>query len=191
MAGWALTSSFSDGESLLGSLLLGDSDLLLVLSGDGAALLGDVELDVAVGRQVRRDSSVGSVGSSSALDGSLGADVGDLALFDVELLGLGVGLEVSKEGEHVVNGLGGEPSVVVVKVLAHGLAAGASSVPSEWDDGFVLEGPLHVLNGLEQVEASASAGGLISVLVVDSEALTLHLALLVGSAGCLEYLTIG
>ena len=131
---------------------------------------------MAVGGKVRGDSSVGSVGSSSALDSSLSADVGDLALFDIKLLGLGVGLEVFEERDDVVNRLGRESSVVMVEVLAHGLSAGTSGVPSEGDDSFVLESPLHVLDGLEQVESSAGSSSLISVLVVNSQVIDLALS---------------
>lgn len=93
----------SDGESLLGSLLLGQFNLLLVLSWNISGFLNNVELNMAVGGKVWRDSSVGSVSSSSSGDGSLGANVGDLALFDIESLVLGVGLEVLEEPNNVVD----------------------------------------------------------------------------------------
>jgi hypothetical protein len=82
--------SLSDGELGLGGLLLGDSHGGFISSSDVLRLLGDVELDVAVRGQIGRDATVGSVCSSSAADGSLGANVGNCALFWVERLGQGI-----------------------------------------------------------------------------------------------------
>ena len=44
-----------------------------------------------------------SVGSSSALDGSLDSEVADEALFDVQALSLSVSLEILEELNHVSN----------------------------------------------------------------------------------------
>merc|ERR1719443_2006195 len=71
--------SLADGESLLSSLLLGEFDLLLVLALDLLGLLSNVELNMAVGRKIGRDSTVGSVSSSSTFASSLGANMGDSA----------------------------------------------------------------------------------------------------------------
>ena len=161
--------SLSDGESLLGSLLLGESDLLLVLSGNGSGLLGNLELNVAVGGKVGGDSSVGSVSSSSSVHGSLGGNVGNLALLDIKTLGLGVGLKVVQERNDVVDGLLGPSSVVVSEVLAHGLSSGTSSVSSEGDDGGMVQASLHVLNGFKEVKSPAGSGSLVGVLVVGSQ----------------------
>ena len=46
---WISRRSLANGESLLGGLLLGDSDSGLVGSGDCLGSLSNVELDVAVG----------------------------------------------------------------------------------------------------------------------------------------------
>lgn len=78
------THSFSDCELGLGGLLLGDSDSGLISSSNVLRLLGHMELDVAVRGQVRRNTTVGPVRSSSAAHSSLGAYVGNSALFWVE-----------------------------------------------------------------------------------------------------------
>lgn len=84
--------SLADSESLLGSLLLGQSHLLVLSSSlDVLSLLGGDELDVAVGGQVGSNSTVSSVSSSSALDSSLDSEVGDEALVNVQTLSLRVG----------------------------------------------------------------------------------------------------
>ena len=93
--------SLADGESLLSSLLLGQSGSTLFGSLDTLCLLGSDELDVAVGGQVGSDSTMGSVSSSSALDGSLHNEVSDGSLFNVESLSLSVRLEVLEELDHV------------------------------------------------------------------------------------------
>ena len=89
-----LRCSLSNGKSLSGSLLLGESCNGLVGLGDLAALLGTVELNVAVRRDVWRNATVGAVSSSAACDGALDGHMGDDALLCVKTLGLGVALEV-------------------------------------------------------------------------------------------------
>jgi len=203
---------------------------LFVLSGNGGSFFNNVELDVAVGGKVRRDSTVGSVGSSSSTDGSLSADVRDLAFLNIETLGLSVRLEVDEESLNVLDGLGWESTVVMVDILAHSVSTWTTGESSEWNDSFVLSDLIHVLDGLDEVHASASSGSLIGVLEMCSQVIDLAFSgyknkstlksatnnrlaglftnclfkhrlrrdlkeqaclHLVGSAGCLEYLTIG
>ena len=123
---------------------------------------------MAVGSQVWRDSTVGSVGSSSSLDGSLGGNVTDLASFDIKTFELGVGLQVLKQGDNVSNRLLWESTVVMVEVLADGMSSWSSGVSSEWNDGGMLEDALHILDGLVQVETSAGSRSLVGVLIVGS-----------------------
>ncbi len=78
-------------------MLLGQSGNRLVSLGDLGAHLGAVELDVAVRRDVRRDATVGTVGSSATSDGALHRDVGDHALLGVKTLGLGVALQIQQK----------------------------------------------------------------------------------------------
>jgi hypothetical protein len=161
--------SFADGKSLLGGLLLGQSNLLLVGSNNWTALLNNVELHMAVGGEIWGDSTVSSIGSSSSLDGSLGSNVGNLALLDVETFALGIGLEVLEELNNMFDRFLWESTVVMAEVLAHGMSSWSTSVSSEWDDSGVLKDSLHVLNSLQEVEASAGSGSLIGVLVVSSQ----------------------
>ena len=124
---------------------------------------------MAVGSQVWRDSTVGSVGSSSSLDGSLGGNVSDLASFDIKTFELGVGVQVLKQGDNVSNRLLWESTVVIIEVLADGMSSWSSSVSSEWNDGGMLEDALHILDGLVQVETSAGSRSLVGVLIVGSQ----------------------
>ncbi len=95
-------SSLSNGKSLLGSLLLGQSNGLLVVGSlDAFSLLGCDELDVAVGRQIGSDSTVSSVCSSSSLDGSLNSEVSDHGSLNIESLSLSVRLEIFEELDDV------------------------------------------------------------------------------------------
>jgi hypothetical protein len=70
---------------------------LFVFSGNWSGFLNNVEFNMAVGGEIWRDSTVSSVSSSSSVDSSLGNNVGNLALFDVETLLLSVRLEVGEE----------------------------------------------------------------------------------------------
>ena len=158
----------ADSKSLLSSLFLCQSNLLFVFSGNWSGFLNNVEFNMAVGGEIWRDSTVSSVSSSSSVDSSLGNNVGNLALFDVETLLLSVRLEVDKESNDVLDGLLWESTVVMADVLAHGVSTWSTSVSSEWNDGFVFKDSLEVANSLDEVEASASSGSLVGVLVMSS-----------------------
>ncbi len=96
--------SLSNGESLLGSLLLGQSNLLVVGSSlDVLSLLGGDELDMAIRGKVGSNSTVGSVSSSSTLDCSLNGEVANVALINVQTLSLSISLEVLEELDDVSN----------------------------------------------------------------------------------------
>ena len=110
--------SFTNGKSLSGKLLLGKLDLALVSSVDIAGLLSHVEFKMAVGGQVWRNSTVSSVSSSSSLDGSLGADMSNLALLSVETLSLSVGLEVDEQVLNVFDRFLWESSIGIVDLFA-------------------------------------------------------------------------
>eukprot|EP00356_Strombidium_inclinatum_P015323 CAMPEP_0170487566 /NCGR_PEP_ID=MMETSP0208-20121228/6349_1 /TAXON_ID=197538 /ORGANISM="Strombidium inclinatum, Strain S3" /LENGTH=125 /DNA_ID=CAMNT_0010761891 /DNA_START=340 /DNA_END=718 /DNA_ORIENTATION=- len=113
---------------------------------------------------------MGSVGSSSAGDSSLGAHVSDLALFDVEALGLSVGLEVLEQEGHVLDRFHRPSSGGgVLEMLEHGVSADSTSEPSEGDDGLVLENVVHVLDGGREEESLAGSGGFVRVLEMSSE----------------------
>ena len=161
--------SLADSESLLGGLLLREADGLLVLALNGSSLLGADELDVGVRGQVRRDATVGTVGSAAATDGALHKSVGDSALFGVEHLLLNVRLEVFQQIDDIVARLLGEAAVVMVELLAHGFAARTSSVAAEGHDGFVLEDVLQVFDRFQQVQALACSSDVVYVLVVGPE----------------------
>ena len=161
-----LSGSLANRQSLSSGLLLGQADLLLVLSGNLAGFLGAVELDVAVGRKVGRDATVGAVGSSAATDSALSGNVGDSALLGIEHLGLSVGLEVLQERDDDLAGFLREATIVVAVVLAHGLASRTAGVAAERHDGLVLDDALKIGDGCVDVHATASAGSLVSVLVV-------------------------
>ena len=80
------------------SLLLCSSDSLLVISLlDFLILLGDDELDVAVGREVGSNSTMSSVSSCFSLNGSLNSEVSDWALLNIETLCFSVWLKVLEE----------------------------------------------------------------------------------------------
>ena len=150
-------------------MLFGESDLLLVGSLDLSGLLDNMELNMAVGCEVRGDPTMGSVGSSSSLHGSLGGNVEDLAFLGIKTLGLGVALQIFEEVENVSHRLLWVPTVVVLEILANSVSAGTASESSERNDGLVLESSLHVCNSFEQVKPSASSGSLVSVLEMSSQ----------------------
>ena len=89
--------SLSNSKSLSGGLLFGNSSLRLVTLLHISAFLDTVELNMAVGGKVWTDATVGTVGSSASLNGSLDNNVGDDALVDIESLSLSISLQVDKK----------------------------------------------------------------------------------------------
>jgi hypothetical protein len=168
-------SCLSDSKSLGGGLSGGELGGSLVGLLDVTGLLDAVELNVAVGGEVGADATVGSVSSTAAGDGALGHGVGDDALVGVELLGLGVRLEVDEELTDDLDGLLGPSTGLVLELLEHGVSAGGTVEPSEWNNLFVLENVLQVSDGLLQVPALHGAGNFVSVLEVGSEVSNLAL----------------
>ena len=110
-----------------------------------------------------------SVSSSSSVDSSLGNDVGNLALFDIETLLLSVRFEVVKKGDNVLDRLLWESSVVMVDIFAHSVSSWSTSVSSERNDGLVFKNSLEISDGLEEVKTSAGSGSLGGVLVMSSQ----------------------
>ena len=141
---------------------------LLIFMGffDTLGLLGDEELDMAIGGEVGGDSTMGSVGSSSALDCSLHSDVGDHALLHVQALGLRVRLKILQELENVSCGLVGPSSLGLSEDFGLGGASDAAGVLSEGDTLLVLDDILDISNGfleLQSFEGSASFKGVFEM----------------------------
>jgi hypothetical protein len=162
-------SSFADGETLNGGLLLGHAESGLVGLGDFLGSLDTVELNVRVGGEVWGDTTVGSVGSSTARDGALHDDVVDDALVDVQLAGLSVSLKVDKEFTDSLGGLLGPSSLFTLEDLALGVTAKMTIEPSEGDDALVLNYGVQVSDGGLDLHSLASACSLVSVLKMAAE----------------------
>jgi hypothetical protein len=159
---------------LLGGLLLGEAGSGGIGLGNTNLLLGNVELNVAVGGQVGGDATVGTVGTAAALDGALHDNVGDHALVSVEALGLSVSLGVDEEITDGLDGLLGPSSGVDTEDLALGVSAAV--VLEVGDDLLVLQHVFHVMNGVLDQETLASTSGVVSVLVVDAQVVDLGLS---------------
>jgi len=134
----------SDGESLSGGLLLGESGSLLVGLGDAGGLLVALEFNMAVAGKVGRNSTMGSVSASTSGDGSLADGMVDDASLNIESLLFGVSLEVLEERFDGLDGLLGPSSKLVLEDLALGVTADTTGVHSEGDDGFLSETSVHV-----------------------------------------------
>jgi hypothetical protein len=160
----------TDGETA-GSEFLGQLGSSLLSLGDLGGLLGGVELDVAVRREVRSNTTVGTVGSAAALLGALNGDVGDDALIDVETLRLAVRLQIVEEQSDSLHGLFRPSAGVGANLLALGVSL--SEVLGEADDGFVLKDLLEVGEGSLDSHAPHGVGGVESVLEVGALVLNL------------------
>lgn len=150
-------------------MLLGQTRNGLVSLGDLGAHLGAVELDVAVRRDVRRDATVGAVGSSATSDGALHGNMGDHALLGVKALGLSVALQIKEELADGLGRLGGPPTVAPL-VLSNLSVPGNVRVESaEGNDLLVSKHSLHVLDRLSNFHAFNVSCSFEGVLKVRSE----------------------
>jgi len=125
---------------------------------------------VAVGSEVRADTTVSTISSSASLNSSLDDDVADDTLVHVQSLGLSVCLQVNEE---FFDGFASLfwPTAEGDSVHLAGLCSSSdtSRVLSVWNDGLVLNDSVHVLDRFLQLHALAEARCFVAVLVVVSQ----------------------
>lgn len=160
----------TDGEAT-GSKSLGLSDLGWLSFSNLSSLLSSVELNVAVRREIRSDTTVGAVGSSATLLSTLNSDVGNDALVDIETFGFTVSLEVVEEESDSLDRLFGPSTGVGANLFALGVSLG--EVLCEADNSFVFEDLFEVVEGLLNFHATDGVGGVESVLEVGALVLNL------------------
>ena len=119
---------------------------------------------------------MGTVGSSTAGDSALNNDVGDDTLVSVELVAGSVSLQVNEELTDNLDGLLRPSSLGVFELFHLSVSTNTSCELSEWNNLFVLEDILHVLDSLLQAPALNRAGDFISVLEVSSKVSNLALS---------------
>jgi len=161
--------SLSDGKSLSGGLLFGDSSLGFVTLLHVSALLDTVELNMAVRGKVWTDATVGTVGSSASLNGSLNNNVVDDTLVDIESFSLSIGLQVDEKLSDGLARLFWPATEGKTVHLGLWSSSNTSGVFSVRDDGLVLDDPVQVGDGFLDLHSLAEAGCFITVLVVGSQ----------------------
>lgn len=166
-----LTSSQS--QSLLSELLLGQFTLSLFLGlGDVAVTGSEEQFNVAVGGLEGVDSTMGSVGSSSALLSLLDGDMGDNEVIQVQVLGSGGSLGVSQNVQNKSAGLLGPLSEGGLPLLSLGRSADTGEVSSEGDALLVLKDIFQEGSSLGDGHTLDGGSGLEGVLVVNSQVIT-------------------
>lgn len=90
------------------------------------------------------DTSVGSVGTSASLLSALDGDVPDVEFVVVDLLGLGVGLDVAQEVEDLANRFFGPASLAQFELLSLSSSADSTVVATERDASLVKEDILKI-----------------------------------------------
>ena len=131
--------------------------------------LGAVEFNVAVGGEVWTNATVGSVGSSTSLDGSLDDDVVDNASVSIESLSLSVSFKVEKEFLNSLASLLWPASEWKSVYFSLGSSSNTSRVLSEWNDCGVSNNSVHVLDCCVNLHALAETSNFITILVVRSQ----------------------
>jgi len=160
----------TDGEAT-GSKSLGKFGSGFLSFGNLGSLLGSVELDVAVRREIRSDTTVGAVGSSATLLSTLNSDVGNDALVDIETFGFTVSLKVVEEESDSLDRLFRPSTGVGANLFALGVSLG--EVLCEANNSFVLKDLFEVVEGLLNFHATDGVGGVESVLEVGALVLNL------------------
>jgi len=149
-------------------LLLGQAGSDFIGFGNSSRLFEAVEFDVAVAAQVWGDATVGSVGSSTAVDSSLADGVVDGASVNIESFGFGIGAQVD---EHLTYGLDGffGPSTEGSLLKGLNLSVSGTSIPYKGDNLSVFKAVLKVADSFVKLESLDGTGNVVAVLVVSSQ----------------------
>ena len=124
---------------------------------------------MAVGGEVWTDATVGSVGSSTSLDGSLDNDVGNNTFVSIESLSLSVSFKVDKEFLDSLTGFLWPATEWQSVYLSLGSSSNTSIVLSEWNDCGVSNNSIHMLDSCVDFHALAETSNFITILVVRSQ----------------------
>lgn len=134
-----------------------------------------LERNAAVRVQATSDSSVCSVGSSSASWSSVYLDVGEDELFGVHIFDLRVCLQVGQEVQHHLDGLRWPSSSGGLPLLGLCGSTSCSSVSSERDHSLVFEDLIEVLLGHAEAHSFKDSRGIVGVLEVSSDVISASL----------------
>ena len=124
---------------------------------------------MAVGGEVWTDATVGSVGSSTSLDGSLDNDVGNNAFVSIESLSFSVSFKVDKEFLDSLTGFLWPATEWQSVYLSLGSSSNTSIVLSEWNDCGMSNNSIHMLDSCVDFHALAETSNFITILVVRSQ----------------------
>ena len=124
---------------------------------------------MAVGGEVWTDATVGSVGSSTSLDGSLDNDVGNNTFVSIESLSLSVSFKVDKEFLDSLTGFLWPATEWQSVYLSLGSSSNTSIVLSEWNDCGMSNNSIHMLDSCVDFHALAETSNFITILVVRSQ----------------------
>jgi len=160
----------TDGEAT-GSKSLGKFGSSFLSFSNLGSFLGSVELNMAIRREIRSDTTVGTVSSSATLLSTLDGNVRNDALVDIETFGFTVSLKVVEEESDSLDRLFRPSTSVGTNLFALGVSL--AEVLCEADNSFVLKDLFEVVEGLLNFHATDGVGGVESVLVVDALVLNL------------------
>ena len=121
-------------------------------------------------RQIRADSSVSSVGSSSAFCGLVNTDM--LQSEILEILGDSIGFEILDESEHHFDRFFGPSSQSLAELFGLASSPDSSEVFFVGDTSLVGKHVIQILFGLCQGHSFHSIGGFVGVLIMNSELLS-------------------
>jgi len=168
-------------QLLLGELSLGELDWLLargLWSLDVVLLLLGEDLDVAWSAHVWTNSTMGSVGSSSASLSLVALNVGQNELLNIERLGLGVRDEVLQETNDNLGGLDWPATLGVLELLGLSGSTNTTVESAEWNASLLLNDSVEVLDSISHSGSSNSGADFEGVLEVNAD---------VGSSGLASY----
>ncbi len=131
------------------------------------SLLGGIDLDVCLGREVRANTTVCSVGTTASLGSSIDGNVinGEV----LKVFRVGIGFEVVDQSEDGLHGLLRPSTKGLAELSSLSGSTNTSEVGGVGDAASVSEDILEILLGLGDGQALDSLGGLVGILVMNSE----------------------
>lgn len=149
-------------QLLLGELLL--CGLIIGSLGDNLLLLGEDDLDVAWGRHVGVDATMGTVGATTQALSAVHLNVIDDQTINIESSVVSIGLSVAQQLQQKLGGLLWPATLCGLPLLGLSATADATVETAEWHTLLLVDDSLQETLGTTQWHALDGLCGLVRVL---------------------------
>lgn len=167
-------------QLLLGELLL--CGLIVGGLGDNLLLLGEDDLDVAWGRHVGVDATMGTVGATTQALSAVHLNVIDDQTINIESSVVSIGLSVAQQLQQKLGGLLWPATLCGLPLLGLSATADATVETAEWHALLLVDDSLQETLGTTQGHALDGLCGLVRVLQQEDTTL-IHNSIIHSSEG--------